>query len=159
MPSKKTISVSIVCLGIIVSVWLFAKQPTEQGLVAKSENKGEVVPAIQIKEKTNDDWKKILTSIDQKNQKILDLTSKNKVNPQDDTTLTDQMSRDFLSQYLIAVKNGVDVTPEVAGQIAQKTLSLPEYKQSSVVYIIQNLKIVKKSDPVTVGKYKDKIKR
>jgi len=156
MPSNKTLTIFILCFGVVISVWFITKkqQTLSQNNVVKKTGGIEAEPAIAIKN-TDYDWKKILNESAPKNQKVIDLTKNTTI--EEDTTLTDQMSRDFLSQYLIAAKNGTEVTPEVASQIAQNTLSLPDYRPISVVYIKENLKIVKKSDPVTVGKYRDKI--
>lgn len=154
MPSNKTISIFIICLALVVSVWLSTnKQEGVSALIQKSENT-EVVPSIQTKEATNDDWKKILTKVDDKNP-FEDLTILG--GEEDDTTLTDQLSRDFMSQYLLAVKAGETINKETADVIAQKTLSLPEYNSKSVVYIRQNLKITPKADSETMRIYREKI--
>ncbi|KND48342.1 MAG: hypothetical protein AB198_02515 [Parcubacteria bacterium C7867-003] len=143
MPSNRTITIFIICFGVVTSVWLFAKEssPLVETPVAK-DTSVTVEPLIKIEKPLNDDWKKILVSVDPKTQKVTDLT-KSAAPVEDDTTLTDQLSRDFLSQYLIAVKEGIEITPEVASQMAKSTLALPDYKQDSVIYIKENLKITK----------------
>ncbi|TSC70558.1 MAG: hypothetical protein CEO12_279 [Parcubacteria group bacterium Gr01-1014_46] len=158
MPSNRTLAVLVLCLGIVVSVWLFSKKSTftNQDVVLKNTQPVSVDSIIKIEGEKNDDWKKILVNVDPKNQKVIDLTKNNTVR-EDDTTLTDQMSRDFLSQYLMAVKEGIDVTPEVASQIAQNTLSLPGYKQGAVVYIKENLRVSTKTDPESMRIYREKI--
>lgn len=157
MPSSKTISILIVSLAAVFSVWIFAdKQEVEKNKLAiKNKENVVVTPAINIDGPENDDWKKILTTLDAKKEKVVDLT-KTGAN-ESDTTLTDQMSRDFMSQYFLAVKAGQTITPEIAKTIAQNTLSLPEYNAKSVVYIRQNLKITQKNDSATMQKYKQQI--
>lgn len=156
MPSNKTLTIFIICLGIVVSVWFVTKkQVSSQNTSIKKDNGVSAEPAISIKN-TDYDWKKILTDSTPDNQKIIDLTKKYTA-PDTDNTLTDQMSRDLLSQYLIAAKNGNGVSSEMATQIAQNALSLPDYQPSSVVYIKENLKIIKKTDPITITRYKERI--
>ena len=155
MPSRKIISVLILCIGVILSVWLFTNKPQTKA-VTTDEDAVPAVAAINIEGKVNEDWKKMLTSVDPKNSKVVDLT-KNQTSTEDDTTLTDQMSRDFMAQYLLAVKNGTDLTPEVADTIAKNTLSLPEYSKKSVVYIKSNLKVTPRNDKETWVKYQGKI--
>lgn len=155
MPSNKIITIFIICIGIVISVWLFTRNPSSTNLKSNTPEKIVVKPSINIEKPLNDDWKKILVSVDTKNQKTVDLT-KNKSTSEEDTTLTDQMSRDFMSQYLMAVKEGIDVTPEVASKIARSTLSMSTYQPSSVVYIKENLKISPVSKSV-LNKYKENI--
>lgn len=154
MPSNKTISIFIICLSVVVSVWLFSGRDSNKNIVAENNRESEVVPAIQIEEGVNDDWKKILTNVDKKTS-FEDLTQN--LDEDDDTTLTDQLSRDFMSQYLLAVKSGEEINSETANTIAKNTLLLPEYNYKSVVYIRQNLKVVQKSDADTMRKYKEGI--
>lgn len=156
MPSNRVLTILIISFGLITSIWLFARDYQKEESVAKNNIAVIAEPAIKIEKPLNDDWKKILKKIDG-NEKVTNVIKNSSTNEEDDTTLTDQMSRDFLSQYLMAVKEGINVTPEVATQIAQNTLSLPGYKQTSVVYIKENLKIVSKSDFVTIQKYKESI--
>jgi hypothetical protein len=154
MPSNKIISLIVICFGIVFSVWLFTKDSNTDQLNTKSDPNAEVVPAIQTSENTNEDWKKILTDVDKRNP-FTDLTSLTIEN--DDTTLTDQLSRDFMSQYLLLIKSGGKVNQETANILSQKTLSLPEYNQKPVVYIRQNLRIIQKNDLATHQKYKESI--
>lgn len=156
MPSNKTISTLIVCMGIVISVWLFSNQNESQNIIPLQ--KGEVEQVILTKETVNDDWKKLLTNLDDTNNKVTDLTDSSDINTEeDDSTLTDQLSRDFMSQYLLAIKSGQTINKETASVIAQKTLSLPEYNQRPVVYIRQNLKVIQKNDKETYRRYADAI--
>lgn len=158
MPSSKILTVLILCFGVIVSVWLFSEKSNRlsENLVQKNTEGSSVEPAININAEINDEWKKILTNVDTKQQKIIDLTKNNKT-VDDDSTLTDQMSRDFLSQYLLTVKDGVEVTPEIADIIAKTTLALPEYNTSGVIYLKTNLNISTKKDSESLNQYKEDI--
>lgn len=156
MPSNKILTLFILCLGVIVSVWFVAdkQKRISQSSEIKKDNI-EVAPPIAIKD-TNYDWKKILTDSNKANAKVIDLTKTVNI-AGEGTTLTDQMSRDILSQYLILAKNGQQITPEMATDIVNTTLSLPDYKPDYVEYIRENLKVTPKNDPVTFDNYSQKI--
>ncbi len=156
MPSNKILTIFILCLGVIVSVWFVAdkQKRISQSSEIKKDNI-EVAPPIAIKD-TNYDWKKILTDSNKANAKVIDLTKTVNI-AGEGTTLTDQMSRDILSQYLILAKNGQQITPEMATDIVNTTLSLPDYKPDYVEYIRENLKVTPKNDPVTFDNYSQKI--
>lgn len=156
MPSNKILTIFILCFGVVVSVWFVTnKQKSLSQKITPKKDSVEIAPTVAIKN-TDYDWKKILTESNKTNSKVTDLT-KTVTIPEEGTTLTDQMSRDILSQYLIVAKNGSGFTPDIASKIVDNTLSLPDYQPSSVVYIKENLKITSKSDPITVKKYKDRI--
>ncbi len=157
MPSRKIVSVLIICVALVFSTWLFAKKSenSKNTLLGKKSSVS-AEPAIKIEGERNDDWKKILTSIDSKDKNFVDLTKKT-ANVDEDTTLTDQMSKDFLAQYLLSVKKGQDITPELAQTIAKNTLSLPDYKKHYVIYLRSNLRITSKTDKNTVTAYKNAV--
>ncbi len=156
MPSNKILTILIICFGVVVSVWFISNKQKNlsQNSVVSNSDSVTAEPAILIKN-TDYDWKKILTD-SKTDSKVIDLTKTVNLGSED-STLTDQLARDVLSQYLIIAKNGQEVTSDVASQIAQNALSLPDYKPSSVTYIRENLKIVKKSDPLTYEAYSQKI--
>ncbi len=152
MPNNKIIATFILCLGLVVSVWLSNKNLNNEKITIKNDDGGTLMPAIQTKENSDVDWKKILSTVEQKTpfqNLTLDLTET------EGATLTDQLSRDFLSQYLLTVRNGEQITEEKAFEIAAKTLSSPEYNQKPVTYIRQNLKVTTKSDSETMKRYKE----
>ncbi len=154
MPSNKTLSILIICIGVVASVWLFSGDDKSVNNKITEEVS---VESIQTKETSNDDWKKLLSVVDGKEEKYVDLTNKGEVAEDNDTTLTAQLSKDFLSQYLLLIKSGGKVTQETASVLSQKTLSLPEYNQKPVVYIRQNLRITQKNDLATYQKYEESI--
>lgn len=157
MPTRKIFVVLILCMASVISFWLLLRVPINSPAVQKINNVT-VTPYSDINlvanKDTNDDWKKILTNIDPNNQKVIDLTHKDNVF--DDTTLTAQISRDFLSQYLLAKKGGKALTQEDILKISQLTLVNNQYtKISHVVYLNSNLHINPKTDAVTVTNYKN----
>ncbi len=84
----------------------------------------------------------------------------------EDNTLTGQVSRDFFSQYLLAKKGGVEITPDVALQIAQSVMQniktdevttkeyavkdiimIPDTEESKTNYVNTFIGILKKYPP------------
>lgn len=151
MPDKKVLTILIICFGLVVSVWLMSDKIGQKATQVAKKDSVSAEPAILTNENTNADWKKMLTAVDSKSVNFTDLT-KNVALPEDDT-ITDQISRDILTQYMLSAKNGVSVTPEVAKNIADMTLTMPQYKSESVVYLVENLNIVK-NDTEILKKYK-----
>ncbi len=156
MPSNKTLTIFILCFGVVVSVWFINNKQKSLSKTTPTKKDGVVAEDPIAIKNTDYDWKKILTDSNKANSKVIDLTKTVNIS-EGDNTLTDQMSRDILSQYLIIAKNGQGLTPQMASKIVDNTLSLPDYKQNSVVYIKENLKIIKKDDPLTFDAYSQKI--
>ncbi len=159
MPSNKIISVSILCLALIVSTWLLSKNTTKSSSVSQNNiNAVETVSARPYIESTkNNEWQKMLVKIDPKYQVAVDLT-KSKPDSFDETTLTAQAAKDFFSQYLLAKQGGSEVTQEEVSKIAQNVSSLPQYtKTSGAVYLTTNLNIDPATDALTLKKYKDAV--
>lgn len=156
---KKIYSVLILCIGVIGSVWLFSQTPNISEIKNAGNNTPDISvrPYINLEEEKNDSWKKILLNIDQKNQGVTDLTKTNK-STFDETLLTAQLSRDFMSQYLLLKRGGRDLTKEDIDNIVTNITSSPQYIESSgPVYISKNLKITSQTDKDTVQKYKSEI--
>ncbi len=162
MPSQKIIGVLIMCIGLIVSTWLIEKIP----LTPLAQNVATTTPvSIRSYQEPTDstttaEWQKILTTLDPQNNTVTVVgTNKGSVNiPPEDTTLTNQMAKDYFSQFLIAQKNSSDgtVSADDAATIAQNTLSMPDYiKSTGVQYTTNNLHISTLSDTATVKKYSD----
>ncbi len=156
MPSNKTLTIFILCLGVVISIWFVTNKQKRLSQNTVSKKDGIIAQDPIAIKNTDYDWKKILTDSNKANSKVIDLTKTVNLS-EGDNTLTDQMSRDILSQYLIVAKNGSGFTPDMASQIVNNTLSLPDYKPSYVTYIKENLKIVKKDDPITFETYSQKI--
>src|SRR3989344_9057837 len=113
---NKIYDVLVICVGLVVSIWLLERNPVNKNLESEIKTVS-VNPYINIEK--NDDWKKILTTIDNGATDTTLISKNNKsTQTEEDSTLTDQMSRDFLSQYLLAVKNNGGTTPNDALMIA-----------------------------------------
>jgi hypothetical protein len=116
-----------------------------------------VRPFINSNQDTNDDWKKILTTVDKKNQVVTSVV-KTDSSSFDDTTLTAQMSKDVLSRYLMSKKGGKDLTQEDVANIANDVMTSPEYsKKGGVIYVSKNLHVISETDQATVKKYKTEV--
>jgi len=156
MPSNKILFILIICFGIVVSVYLFSRNPDNSKFLTQGIDGVSTNPYINIDENTNNDWKKILISMDSSKNATTILTN-NDPAVFDDTTLTGQMSRDFLSQYLSAVKGG-EFTKEELTRIAENTLSIPGYtKVGGAKYIASNLHITTETDRDSMQAYEDKM--
>ena len=159
MPSGKTGNkiyvIGVICIGVVISVWLLERNPQTKAMEAVTEP---VVSANSYRNiAKNDDWKSILQNVDSKIDTSLVVSSKVK-EYEDSDTLTDQMSRDFLSQYLVAIKQNGGLSTNDASTIANNTLSLSEYTESiGAKYVIANLKITSKTDPATLRLYRNKL--
>jgi len=71
----------------------------------------------------------------------------------DNETLTDQVSKDFLGRYLLLKQNGGQITSDQAIQIAELSLSSSENKIEAPVYGQDDIKISLNSDKTTVDNY------
>ena len=150
-------AVLVICFGIVTSFWLFQRKPEGASLTKTPTNSLVVNTFRDIPENTNDDWKKILVNVDPKTQIVTNLTKTNP-NAFDETTLTAQMSKDFLSQYLLLKKGGKTLTQEDINGITSNIVNSPVYtKTTGPVYIKTNLHIIPKSDTETIKKYKNTI--
>lgn len=140
MPSKKIFIVLIVCAGFVISVMIF-QWGTKFGLVRASNKNVSVVDPVENDPNSNlKNWQAVLSKIGSTTVTTLSDTSTS----EGEGTLTDKMAKDFFGQYLVLTQNGADVTEETALQIAQNTVSNPEYISSQgTVYTEKNLRIEK----------------
>jgi hypothetical protein len=156
MPSNKTLFVLIICFGIVTSVYLLARNSKSVPFLTQNTNSISTNPYINLSENINSDWQKILVNVDSSKSTTTILTMDNS-SLLDETTLTAQMSRDFLSQYLLAIKKG-SVTPEESAKIAEITLSTPGYTNLvGVKYVSTNLHVTTKSDSFSLQIYKNAV--
>jgi len=155
MPSNKTIVTLIICFGVVASVYLLTKNPTNIPFSLQNKNTISANPYINLDKNTNNDWKNILVNIDSSKNPTAILTNEDP-DVFEETTLTAQISRDFLSQYLSSIKNGV-VTKEESVQIAKNTLSMPGYTTTGAKYIATNLNITTKSNINTLQTYENAV--
>ncbi|HEY4505834.1 MAG TPA: hypothetical protein VJG67_04045 [Candidatus Paceibacterota bacterium] len=158
MASNKTLTVFIICFGVVISTFLFQKSSGSNTLKNQGGNAVVVENVRKISTDTTDDWKKILVVVDPKTQGQTTILTKSDPTVFDDTTLTAQMSRDFLSQYLLAKRGGKTLTDEDKKNILQNLLTSPAYsKIGGPVYISSNLNITNQLDLETQKKYRDSI--
>ncbi len=152
MPSKKIYIYIIICASAIISIWLLTRKVnTAEQAIAELRDNSVVVEKPEIIE-TNDDWKKILTKVSTSTRTFTDLTQKKSF---DATSLTAQMSKDFMSQYLMLKKGGREVSAEEMQKIVDNVLSVPQYTNSTgAVYVPLNLHITQKKDKETLNTYK-----
>lgn len=153
MPSNKVLTTLIISSGLVVSLWLFQKTPAPLNL-QKTEGAVVVSETSPIETK-NDEWKKLLTSVTTKTTLGIKPGADNS-SAFTETSLTGQVARDTLSQYLLSVRNGKTIDPTEAAKIAESTLSVQKYTdQNGPVYVAQNLHITAKTDIDTLKKYKE----
>lgn len=85
--------------------------------------------------------------------------------PGEENTLTDQVSKNFFAQYLLAKKGGQEITPEIAVQIAESVMQnvpmestakqygvkdiviVPDSEQANTTYVTKFIAILKKYPP------------
>jgi flagellar motor component MotA len=149
-PIKRVVSVLIICIGIIVSVWAFAKNKNIQVIQTEISSATSTTPKLF----DENDWKRILTGVSQGTTTIL--ASQQVGTYSNEGTRTDQMAKDFLAQYLQLKKGGGDLTKEQINQIVLNIISTPEYtKATGVQYTIKDLHIIPQTDKETAKKYMD----
>ncbi len=154
MPSKKTFTIIILCFAIVVSVWILFRTPVKKTAITRNNNTS-LESLIKLPEDTSDNWKKILTQIDSKNEKVVDLT-KNNEEVFEETTLTAQMARDFMSQYLLLKGSNESLSGVEVDNIALSVLSTKEYLQTGgAVYILSNLNMADNSNLSVLNNYKN----
>lgn len=156
MPSKKVLSVVIVCLSTIISTFLIVSVPTFQKSTIKKAGvlKIENSP-IEIAPK-NDEWKKLLSNVKSSDEKN---NSSPKVNtvPHTSTSLTANAARDLISQYIILTKDG-SFTEAERNTLLNNIFSQSKYTQSSgPVYLSSNLKITTTNTSQTLTDYKTRV--
>lgn len=152
---NKIYVILVICIGVVISVWLLERNPQNKALNAETK------PVVSVNSyrniAKNDDWKSILQNVDSKTDTSL-IVSKYNDNSLEDSTLTDQMSRDFLSQYLLAVKNNGSVDSLEAELIARNTIFMNDStKIKGVKYLPSNLIIDKQYTQNSLRIYRNKL--
>src|SRR3989338_3622811 len=146
MPSSKIFSIIILCVAVVVSTWLLREKPVKTGLTANKEAVS-AQPYENVAESSSQ-WKKILASVDTKNQDILINLSNNGEETLEETTLTAQAAKDIFSLYLTEVKGNQPFSAESVDKIYQNILQSPNYTTTKgVIYLATNLK----KSPITDG--------
>jgi hypothetical protein len=159
MPSEtsrnKIYVVGVICLGVVISIWLLNKEEKSVNL----NNDGQVQVSARAYETTekNDDWKKLLVNVDSVTEtSVLSKATNAGLDPEG-TTITDQVGRDFLSQYMLAVKNNGGITTSDVNSITENTIAVAEYNSTGAKYVSLNIKIINKNDSETLRIYRNKL--
>ena len=146
MPSRKIFTVLIVCIALVVSVFIYQRYGKQNENVINGEITSE---SDRENIDLNYDWKKVLT--DTSSSSITWMKTTNTV---EETTLTDQVAKDFFRQFLILKKNNGQVTESDALTIAKNALSSEELaKIKGAQYIESNLHITNTVNDQTVKAY------
>ncbi len=152
--SNYVYAVLVICAGIVVSFWLFERNPDNSRILEKAEVIA--TKTDQNDENISDDWKKIIVSTDT-NQTYTNLT-KNNTKGYDDTTVTAQLSKDLFSQYLLAKQGGANLTQDQVNQIVNNIINTKYYSsRSGPTYIAQNLHLISQDNTDTIRHYKDTV--
>jgi len=157
MPSNKILTILIICAGVVISIFLFKRNPSAAGTAIRDANG---LVAVNPTEGTNQntDWKKILVDMGPKNQIFTNVAPDDETF--DETTLTAQMAKDFFSQYLTLKKGKQPITADEINKIAENTLSLSEYtKATGALYLASNLHINQNSGAEILRKYRDSLNK
>ena len=162
MPSKKVLAILIVCISGVLSSWLVSSTPSLQDV--KNSQKETSVSSVsaspyeKLTSNTSDDWKKMLNSVDTKNQPV-EKAIKTNEDTFDETSITAKLSVDMMSRYLSLKSSGKQITSEDLNNIASNVLDNPEYTTlNGAKYRILNLKIAKDSDQNSITIYKTTVK-
>lgn len=155
MPSNKIISVLIICVGLISSVWLLNRDKPIKITNAKSYP---TVDTTKVEKNfyENNDWKKLLSVANPKTQNIIsELSTIN--NQTEDATNINQLTIDLMSQYLLSKQDG-SVSEEEKEKILNNIISTKEYTNlTPPKYITTNIYKIGKNDKDTITKYKKNI--
>ncbi len=139
MPSSKTLSIIILCGATVLSIWLINKNNLAKGSlnpVAGIESTASFVPDNF---QSNDDWKSMIATVNATKEVAPSL--RNTEIPED-TTVTNQFSIDFMSQYILQKGSGQPLDNASINNIATNILSNPQYlKSEGAVYVKENLNI------------------
>ena len=151
MPTRKVISVLIVCLAIVASLGIWQYNSARAQASLASQNNPGLVPVNEARPliTTSTDWQSVL-------QNTWGTGTTTIITPtaSGEGTLTDQMAKDFFGQYLQASQGGQTVTDDQATQIAENTLADTAPSQSTAAtYTVANLHISENSNNDTVLNY------
>jgi hypothetical protein len=157
---NKIYTTLILCMSIVVSIWLLQREPGNASTVKNSNASVETVASTATS--GNDSWKSILVAVDPKFQQAASILSQKNQDSSgempEDTTVTAQLAKDFLSQYLLFKQGGTSLTPSDIDHITKNALSLPQYtKTTGAVYVASNLHIQEEGNTTTFKAYKDAI--
>lgn len=154
MPSKKIISILIICIAIISSVWIISKR-YPGAVSATTTNIGVTTYNYRSDVGSGDNWKNLLANINSNPVTYTDIVDKG--DTFDETTVTGQIAMDFMSKYILLKQDG-EVTKEEMSQIIASTLASDAYTEGKKVqYVEGNLNIIKKDDRATLQAYMNEV--
>lgn len=153
MPNKKILFILIICLAIVSSVFIFEKAKKDK-TSNELANVEVVSPNMTDSELDLKLWQETLAQI---NSSTTEMATKGG-EVSEDKTLTGQIAKDFLAQYLILKQNNNSVSSEELKQITTNTLSVSNLDTNSVIYTEKDLIISGLSDKKTAQTYFDNIK-
>lgn len=158
MPNKNIIVVLIICLAIIVSVWIFQKS-FKSPSVSNNQNTLSVdsVENITPEDAVKESWQNILSNVSTTTTEVL--AQNNSPEPEEITTLTDQVAKDILSQYLVLKQNNGAVTSDEASQIAMNALNYQGTQLIGIQYTIKDILISNLYDIKTSQTYSDSLQK
>jgi len=168
MPSRKITAISIVCGSAVVAVWLLTSGSPAAALLAGALGSSQVANtdnAISVATSTSTLEASIASRLG-----ILDTPSINTVPAVSSSTessyypgegtLTDQIGKDFMSQYLLSIQSGQTLTTDQATQIAANTLQSQDYtKATGVLYTVRDLHVGSQTNKETVVQYGNTIQQ
>ncbi|MEQ1500185.1 MAG: hypothetical protein ABL917_02310 [Parcubacteria group bacterium] len=151
---KRILATLIICSGVIGSVWLYSSSPKNVALKGTNGLSGDFSVRPYIESNSNQSWKEMLNNTQKSDEKTIVLTENNKI-PYDETTITSQISKDFMSEYLKLKSSGREVTSDDINNLTEKVLSVPTYTSTAAAtYLEKNLKIINNPGKDAINNYK-----
>ncbi|MFZ2621212.1 MAG: hypothetical protein WAX85_01810 [Minisyncoccia bacterium] len=151
MPSRKILTVLIICIATITSTWILLRIPKNTSSGIQNSESVTVSSYRNITATTSDDWKKVIIDFNEKNQNVTTNTNLPEV-----ITLTSALAKDIFARALMMAKGGGAPNEENMNKMMQSILSSPEYlKNGGALYIVSNLHVTDKNDKFTEAKYKE----
>jgi hypothetical protein len=155
MPSKKILIILIFSISIVISIWFIQKRSSERSASSQTITTDGTRRIIE----TGNDWQKILTNVDTANTGFVSVIEDTE-DIANDPSLTAKVSKDFFSQYLLAIKDKGSLTQEDINQITTNILSSSEYTETkNPVYLATNLKILNANDKESIIVYKNLVNK
>lgn len=149
MPSKKILAVAILAFSVVFSIWITRDKNDSKNLAVTPVNDRGMI-------NSNNDWKNILVNVTDNDSSIISVVPPVE-DIANDPSVTAKISKDFMSQYLLAIQDRGFITDEDVERITQNTLLDSENIAAQPKYTDTNLKIVNKNDRNTVVYYRDAV--
>jgi len=155
MPSKKILIILIFSISIVTSIWFIQKSSSERSASSQTITTDGTRRIVD----TGNDWQKILTNVDTANTEFVSVIEDTE-DIANDPSLTAKVSKDFFSQYLLAIKDKGSLTQEDTDRIINNILSSSEYTETkNPVYLATNLKILNENDKESIIVYKNLVNK